>query len=148
MQRKFSTIHRKHFEQLVSFPHDRDTAVLNQDQPALVHSAWAGWQYEVPVEQDVVQPSRSVREVQDLPGRSDRVIAEFRVKSADEAATRVSEAVALAELEAYAEQTRGVLVTRHDFDLFSVALSSLVPFGVTAEHDSAGRPRHFGRVDP
>lgn len=72
-----------------------------------------------------------------------RVIADFRVSSASEARNMLAAAVTDAEREAFADKTAGVLVTRHDFDRFSVALSSVVPFGVTVEHDFAGR-RNLG----
>lgn len=78
----------------------------------------------------------SDHDVQNIAMRSDRVISEFRVESASEAVIRLGQAVAEAELEAHAEQTRGVVVMRHDFDHFSVVLSSMVPFGVTIEQDS------------
>lgn len=118
----------------------RPSAAPKKQSPALVNAAWAGWQYEVPADEDGAH-SQWDTGVFEKASRTDRVIAEFRVGSAGEAATRINEAVALAELEAYAEQARGVLVTRHDFDLFSVALSSTVPFGVTVEQDSAPHPR-------
>ena len=148
MQQEVSAFHQKHFEQLAPSLQNSDAAVLNQRPPALVHSAWAGWHHEVPAEENVIPLFESARAAEDLVSRSDRVIAEFRIESAAEAATRVSDAVVLAELEAYAEATRGVLVTRHDFDFFSVALSSSVPFGVTIERDFTGRPRHAGMVNP
>lgn len=100
----------------------------------LVHAPWAGWQYEVPAEEDCEMHGQSEP--------SHRVIAEFRVSSASEASWRVSQAVAVAELEAYAERNGGVLVTRHDFHVYSVALSSVVPFGVTIEQDAT---RHLKR---
>jgi hypothetical protein len=120
-----------------------------QHLPAsIIHPAWAGWQYEVPSEEDSVSLLGSARGALQEGAPEDRLIAEFRVNSGDEAAVRVSEAVAMAELEAYAEQKRGVLVTRHDFDLFSVALSSMVPFGLTVEQDATlhlkRRPAHEG----
>jgi hypothetical protein len=141
VQIKDPTVHRHHAEQLIPYPQDQGDSVFNRQHSALVHVPWAGWQPEIPGDEGRISRPESVREVDYPAGRADRVMAEFRVKSAGEAAMRVSEAVALAELEAYAEQTRGVLVRRHDFDLFSIALSSMVPFGVTLEEDSAPHQR-------
>jgi hypothetical protein len=118
-------------------PYLQDAAASEQIQPGLIHDAWVGWQYELPSEDDRISPSKGIQKPESVASRSDRVVAEFRVQSASEAAMRVSEAVALAELQAYAEQTRGVLVTRHGFDAFSVSLSSMVPFGLTIERDVA-----------
>lgn len=47
---------------------------------------------------------------------------------------RLDEAVAVARAEAMHERRQGILVTRHGFDSFTVALSDAVPFGQTREH--------------
>jgi len=47
---------------------------------------------------------------------------------------QLDEAVAIARTWAMEEGCQGILVTRHDFDSFSVALSDAVPFGLTREH--------------
>ncbi|BCW05725.1 hypothetical protein [Arthrobacter sp. NtRootA1] len=66
----------------------------------------------------------------------DLVFADFRCTSAMEAEQEITAAVAAAELHAYSSQAGGVLVTRHDFNRFSVQISPLVPFGCTVEHDA------------
>lgn len=69
-----------------------------------------------------------------------QVIADFRVEHKTELYQRLDAAVAAARNEASAGRLlHGVLVTRHDFDHFSVALSPDVPFGLTREHDQACR---------
>ena len=143
MQRTKLTAHPTLSEQLLLQSRSGISTGLTKLSPAIINAPWAGWQYEVPADEDTAY-SDGFEAVHEKAGRTDRVIAEFRVKSAGEAVTRVSEAVALAELEAYAEQARGVLVTRHDFDLFTVSLSSMVPFGVTVERDSVPGPRPVG----
>jgi hypothetical protein len=120
------------------------SAVPAQREPTFIHDAWAGWRFELPTENDTRLPCTGVQELENTALRRDRVIAEFRVESAQEATIRVSEAVALAEMEAYAEQTRGVLITRHDFGVFSISLSSMVPFGITMEQDVAPSTRRPG----
>ncbi len=49
---------------------------------------------------------------------------------------RLDEAVAIAMTWATQEGRRGILVTRHDRDSFTVALSDAVPFGLTREHQN------------
>jgi hypothetical protein len=46
---------------------------------------------------------------------------------------RLDEAVAMATTWAMREGRQGILVTRHDFHSFTVALSDAVPFGLTRE---------------
>lgn len=47
---------------------------------------------------------------------------------------QLDEAVTVARTKAMHERRRGILVTRHDYDSFTVALSDAVPFGLTREH--------------
>jgi hypothetical protein len=47
---------------------------------------------------------------------------------------QLDEAVAVARTRAMREGRQGILVTRHAYDSFTVALSDAVPFGVTLEH--------------
>lgn len=47
---------------------------------------------------------------------------------------RLDEAVAVARTRAMQEGRRGILVTRHNHESFTVALSDAVPFGLTREH--------------
>lgn len=47
---------------------------------------------------------------------------------------RLDEAVAVARTRAMSEARQGILVTRHDYGSFTVALSDAVPFGLTREH--------------
>ncbi|WP_284984479.1 hypothetical protein [Arthrobacter sp. efr-133-TYG-118] len=71
--------------------------------------------------------------------QANQIIADFRVKCRTEMYEKLDAAVAEAYFEAVGNGTRGVLVTRHDFDWFSVALSHDVPFGLTRERDHARR---------
>jgi len=47
---------------------------------------------------------------------------------------QLDEAVATALTQAMHEGARGILVTQHDNDSFTVDLSDAVPFGLTREH--------------
>jgi len=47
---------------------------------------------------------------------------------------QLDEAVATALTQAMHEGGRGILVTQHDNDSFTVDLSDAVPFGLTREH--------------
>lgn len=46
---------------------------------------------------------------------------------------QLDEAVTVARARAMRERCRGILVTRHGHDSFTVALSDTVPFGLTRE---------------
>ena len=67
-------------------------------------------------------------------------IAEFKVERKIELYEKLDSAVAAAHA-ALAQRRLGVLVTRHDFGHFSVALSSSVPFGLVHEDDQIRRPK-------
>ncbi len=67
------------------------------------------------------------------------VIADIRLDHKTEMDEKLDAAVAAAHSHASADRTCGVLVTRHDFSHFSVALSADVPFGFIHEHDHARR---------
>lgn len=47
---------------------------------------------------------------------------------------QLDEAVAAARSIALYEKRHGILVTRHDYHSFTIALSEAVPFGLTREH--------------
>lgn len=68
-----------------------------------------------------------------------QIISDFRVKDRAELEEKLDAAVAAAHGNAMADGTCGVLVTRHDFARFSVALSPDVPFGIVQENDQARR---------
>ncbi|MEY9776290.1 hypothetical protein [Arthrobacter sp. MW3 TE3886] len=68
----------------------------------------------------------------------DQIIADFRVEGRTEMEEKLSAAVGAARQQA-AGCKRGVLVTRHEFDHFSVSLTPQVPFGLIREHDHASR---------
>lgn len=68
-----------------------------------------------------------------------QMIADFRIEYKSEMDEKLNAAVAAARSAAFADQSGGVLVTRHDFDHFSVGLSPEVPFGLTREHDHVRR---------
>lgn len=67
------------------------------------------------------------------------VIADFHVRNKAERDEKLEAAVTAARSHALAEGAHGLLVTRHEFGRFSVALSADVPFGLIREHDLAGR---------
>lgn len=71
--------------------------------------------------------------------KATRVVATFHVKCQSEMHARLDAAVAAAHLEALGSGRQGVLVTRHEFDQFSVSLSRDVPFRLTREQDQASR---------
>lgn len=58
---------------------------------------------------------------------------------------RLDEAVAIAMNQAMHTGRRGILITRHSYDFFTVALSHDVPFGLTRERtawsDDMKKPR-------
>jgi hypothetical protein len=68
-----------------------------------------------------------------------QIIADFRVEHKAELYEKINAAVASAFSDGLAERTHGVLVTRHDFGHFSVALSPHVPFGLIHEQDQVRR---------
>lgn len=45
-------------------------------------------------------------------------------------------AVSAAKAHALADRRHGILVTRHAANMFTVALSETVPFGITREHQA------------
>ena len=71
----------------------------------------------------------------------DQLVADFRVQGRTEMERKLEAAVRAARQQAVVDRTRGILVTRHDFDHFSVSLSPRVPFGFTQELDHACRTR-------
>jgi hypothetical protein len=70
-----------------------------------------------------------------------QVISDFRVKDKAELYKKLDAALAAPQADAFGDGTHGVLVTRHDFSHFSVALSPNVPFGLIREEDKARRAR-------
>jgi hypothetical protein len=68
-----------------------------------------------------------------------QVIADFRVERKTELYETLNAAVAAAYADELDDRSQGVLVIRHDFNHFSVALSSDVPFGLIHEHDEVRR---------
>jgi hypothetical protein len=68
-----------------------------------------------------------------------QIIADFRVEKKAELYEKINAAVATAFIAGFVDRTHGVLVTRHDFDHFSVALSPYVPYGLIHEQDQAHR---------
>lgn len=67
-----------------------------------------------------------------------QIIADIKVQHRAELNERLDTAIAAAHAEA-STNCRGVLVTRHDFDHYTVALSPTIPFGVIHEVDQARR---------
>lgn len=68
-----------------------------------------------------------------------RVVAEFHVKDKADMDENLDAAVMAAISHSLTDGTCGVVVTRHDFGHFSVALSPDVPFGLVHEQDLAHR---------
>lgn len=70
-----------------------------------------------------------------------QIFTEIIVTDASRRDTELNTAVTAA-LELAAQDKRcGILVTRHEFSRFTVALTPDVPFGVIHEHDlTAGKP--------
>jgi hypothetical protein len=66
-------------------------------------------------------------------------IADFHVQSKNERDDKLNAAIAAARKISPGNGNRGILVTRHNFSHFSVALSPDVPFGLIVEHDNARR---------
>jgi hypothetical protein len=66
-----------------------------------------------------------------------QAISEFRVKDKAGLNELLDAAVETAQVEASTGGTHGILVTRHDFGHYSVALSLNVPFGLIRENDQA-----------
>lgn len=67
------------------------------------------------------------------------LIADLRVTSKADLDHRLTSAVAGAIQKAEANGRHGVLVTRHNFSHFTVAISPSVPFRLVRECDLAGR---------
>ena len=68
-----------------------------------------------------------------------QIIADFKVEQKAELYEKLDAAVGAAQRDALADGARGVLVTRHNFDHFSIALSPDVPFGLVYEDDQVPR---------
>lgn len=54
---------------------------------------------------------------------------------------RLDEAVTVARKRAMHDRSQGILVTRHSYDSFTVALTDAVPFGLTREQQDWGQAR-------
>lgn len=67
------------------------------------------------------------------------IVADFKVQEKATLNERLSAEVAAAHADPRTKTGMGVLLTRHEFDRFSVALSADVPFGITQEDDQACR---------
>lgn len=65
------------------------------------------------------------------------IIAELQIQSPADREIQLSLALQAAIEAAKAEKTCGVLVTRHDYARFTIALSPTVPYGQTHELDLA-----------
>jgi hypothetical protein len=63
-----------------------------------------------------------------------RLIADIFITDPTSRDAELNTAVKMAA-EIAGEQRCGILITRHDFTKFTVALSPNVPFGLTQEHD-------------
>lgn len=61
--------------------------------------------------------------------------------SRSELEQRLEDAVSVARQRAITSGRReGILVTRHDYNVFTVVLDSTVPFGLTMEHEQWPHP--------
>ena len=66
-----------------------------------------------------------------------RIIADLHVQNRAEKETQLTLALGTAISAAKTEKTCGVLITRHHYTQFTVALSPTVPYGQTHELDLA-----------
>jgi hypothetical protein len=64
-----------------------------------------------------------------------KIIAELHVHNPEDKETQLTLALRIAIQAATAEKTCGVLITRHHYGKFTVALSRMVPYGQTHELD-------------
>ncbi|QOD05590.1 hypothetical protein IDT60_17405 [Pseudarthrobacter sp. BIM B-2242] len=69
--------------------------------------------------------------------KDERLIADFVVATPEERDSKLDRAVSAARTLASIDARLGILVTRHDFWRFSVALSADIPFGQIQECDFA-----------
>jgi hypothetical protein len=69
--------------------------------------------------------------------QEDAPIADFVVTSLEERDLHLDRAIDTAQVLASVDVKLGVLVTRHDFRRFSVALTPEVPYGLIKERDLA-----------
>jgi hypothetical protein len=67
-----------------------------------------------------------------------RLITEFRTTCRTDMENRLKAAVEAAHGDQLTDRTGGVLVTRHDFGHFSVAISPEIPYGLVYEKDLVG----------
>lgn len=67
--------------------------------------------------------------------RTYMLIADFVVKTVEERNYELNRALGTAIFKASIDRKLGVLVTRHDFCRFSVALTATVPYGIIHERD-------------
>lgn len=65
------------------------------------------------------------------------IVSEIIVTDAGHLDTELNKAVKAAVEFAAQEKRHGILVTRHEFSRFTVALTPDVPFGLIHEHDVA-----------
>ncbi|BCW86618.1 hypothetical protein NicSoilE8_42910 (plasmid) [Arthrobacter sp. NicSoilE8] len=72
-----------------------------------------------------------------LSKNDERLIADFVVATREERDSKLDRAVSAAQALASIDARLGILVTRHDFWRFSVALSPDVAYGHIQECDSA-----------
>ncbi|UOD81607.1 hypothetical protein [Paenarthrobacter ureafaciens] len=68
-----------------------------------------------------------------------QIFTDIRVKQPTEIDEKLEAAVRAAQRDARTKGSDGVLVIRHSFEHYSVALSPDVPFGQTYERDQAIR---------
>lgn len=67
------------------------------------------------------------------------IIADLRISTKADIDRHLTHAVATAIEKAEAKGSQGILITRHDFSHFTVALTPTVPFRLIKERDLAGR---------
>jgi len=68
---------------------------------------------------------------------NDTLIADFVVATVQERDFELERAITTAEFRASKDRKLGIIVTRHDFCHFSVALTADVPYGLICERDHA-----------
>jgi hypothetical protein len=71
--------------------------------------------------------------------KNEMLIADFDVATVQERDFELDRALTTAKFRAALGRKLGIVVTRHDFCRFSVALTAEVPYGTIQEHDQLQR---------
>ncbi len=106
--------------------------------PGLSFSAtWDGcWHHESGLDDSGSQGAEIIRSPEGTAGAevSSELIIKIVAKDRSNLNQQLDRAVTTVQAQAIGEGRRGILITRHSHDTFSVALSEAVPFGQTLEY--------------